>query len=186
MRLLGLEQDIPIPDYITTSRPYSDENIGSRGKTGNMVEFTSPEEDLYRQNMGGYLIQTNDEGRLYITDIAKFNENSTFKGLGTVAYVDFYENYKHKSQGLTTDKSLTSDGLRVLERLEKIGLVYKTDAVLVDDTQKHRLLGTTLYKYNKPLYEFNFNFEKPNNPTTKTRRSKCLYRLHSKSIFRNN
>jgi hypothetical protein len=155
------DTDISIPDYITTSRPYSDENIGLKGRTGNMVEFTSSNTDEeYRQNMGGYLIQTNDEGKLYITDIEKFSKDSTFKGLGTVAYVDFYENYKHKSQGLTTDKSLTTDGIKVLERLEKIGLVYKTDAVLIDDTQKHKLLGTTLYKYNKPLYEFNSNWSR--------------------------
>jgi hypothetical protein len=38
--------------------------------------------------------------------------------------------------------------------------VYKTDAVLIDDTQKHRKLGSTLYKYNKSLYEFNFNWSR--------------------------
>jgi len=167
--------NINIPNYVVVTRPYSDENIGSKGRTGNMVEFTSTEEDLYRQNMGGYLIQTNDEGRLYITDIEKFNEDSTFNGLGTVAYVDFYENYKHKSQGLTTDKSLTSDGIKVLERLEKIGLVYKTDAVLVDDTQKHRILGTTLYKYNKPLYEFNFNWSRNQITSQQKQQAQQLY-----------
>lgn len=152
---LGFKTTTSIPNYEVVTRPTKD--IGkSKGRTGNFVEITTP--DNYRTNMSAYMVQTNDDGKLFITNIEKYNEDSTFKGFGTVAYVDFFENYKN--QGITTDKKLTADGIRLLERLEKIGLVYKTNAELLDDTQVSKIYNTKIYEYDKPLYEFNLNWSR--------------------------
>lgn len=152
---LGFETTTSIPNYEVVTRPTKD--IGkSKGRSGNFVEITTP--DDYRTNMSAYMVQTNDDGKLFITNIEKYNEDSTFKGFGTVAYVDFFENYKN--QGITTDKKLTADGIKLLERLEKIGLVYKTNAKLIDDTQVSKIYNTKIYEYDKPLYEFNLNWSR--------------------------
>jgi hypothetical protein len=164
---LGFKNNISIPDYEVVTRPSKD--IGkSKGRSGNFVEITTP--DNYRTNMSAYMVQTNNEGKLFITDIEKYNEDSTFKGFGTAAYVDFFENYKN--QGITTDTKLTKDGIKLLERLEKIGLVYKTDAKLIDDTQVSKVFDTKIYEYNKPLYEFNLNWK--NNQITPQQKQQAL------------
>lgn len=164
---LGFQDNMAIPDYEVVTRPSKD--IGkSKGRSGNFVEITTP--DNYRTNMSAYMVQTNNEGKLFITDIEKYNEDSTFKGFGTAAYVDFFENYKN--QGISTDNKLTKDGIKLLERLEKIGLVYKTDAKLIDDTQVSKVFDTKIYEYDKPLYEFNLNWK--NNQITSQQKQQAL------------
>ena len=167
---LGFETNISIPNYEVVTRPTKD--IGkSKGRTGNFVEITTP--DNYRTNMSAYMVQTNDDGKLFITDIEKYNKDSTFKGFGSVAYVDFFENYKN--QGITTDKKLTADGIKLLERLEKIGLVYKTDAKLIDDSQVSKVYNTKIYEYNKPLYEFNLNWSRNQTTAQQKQQAQQLY-----------
>jgi hypothetical protein len=175
---LGFQDNMAIPDYEVVTRPSKD--IGkSKGRSGNFVEITTP--DNYRTNMSAYMVQTNNEGKLFITDIEKYNEDSTFKGFGTAAYVDFFENYKN--QGITTDTKLTKDGIKLLERLEKIGLVYKTDAKLIDGTQVSKVFDTKIYEYNKPLYEFNLNWK--NNQITPQQKQQALqlYSQYLDTIF---
>lgn len=175
---LGFETTTSIPNYEVVTRPTKD--IGqSKGRTGNFVEITTP--DNYRTNMSAYMVQTNDDGKLFITNIEKYNEDSTFKGFGTVAYIDFFENYKN--QGITTDKKLTGDGIRLLEKLEKIGLVYKTNAKLIDDTQVSKIYNTKIYEYDKPLYEFNLNWSRNQITPQQKQQALQLYSQYLNTIF---
>jgi len=157
------ENKLNIPKYVVETRPYG-KNIGEeKGRVGNFVEFSTVSRGENREewlkNMSAYVVQQDENKKLYISDIEKYNKDSTFKGFGTVAYIDFFENYKTRPQGITTDKKLTLDGIKLLERLEKIGLVYKTDAKLIDtSTGVNRLEGVKIYNYNKPLYEFNLDW----------------------------
>jgi hypothetical protein len=178
---LGFKSTTFIPNYEVVTRPTKD--IGkSKGRTGNFVEITTP--DNYRTNMSAYMVQTNDDGKLFITNIEKYNEDSTFKGFGTVAYVDFFENYKN--QGITTDKKLTADGIKLLERLEKIGLVYKTNAKLIDDTQVSKFYNTKIYEYDKPLYEFNFNWSRSQITPQQKQRAQQVYSQYLESLNKPN
>ena len=123
------------------------------GKSGDpYIKEVSLESPKNTQEYVSYRVKENEGGRKYLTNLSKNIplRLSTWKGAGYAAYVDFINT--NNIDEITTDTDLTQDGINVLERLEKNGLVVKTDAKVIkkDKTGK----GEIKYIYNKPLYEF--------------------------------
>jgi hypothetical protein len=108
-----------------------------------------------------YKILTDDDEHPYLSYLRKSadREESKWKGAGCVAYREFF--LAHKNEPLVIDTELTDDGIAVLERLVKEGLVYKTDAKVIKVGTDTNCMPK--YYYDKPLYKYNFKWKPQKN-----------------------
>jgi len=113
-----------------------------------------------------YKILTDDDERPYLSYLRKSadREESKWKGAGCVAYREFF--LTHKNEPLVIDTELTDDGIAVLERLVKEGLVYKTDAKVIKVGTDTNCMPK--YYYDKPLYKYNFKWKPQKNTSHST------------------
>jgi len=113
-----------------------------------------------------YKILTDDDERPYLSYLRKSVDRgeSTWKGAGCVAYREFF--LAHKDEPLVIDTELTDDGIAVLERLAKEGLVYKTNAKVIKVGTDTNCMPK--YYYDKPLYKYNFKWKPQKNTSHST------------------
>ena len=85
-------------------------------------------------------------------------EDSKFKNAGVLAYLDFF--IHNKNRNIIVDNMLSGLGIKVMDRLEKLGMVTKTDAKSTGRMKSNSETDYT-YTYDRFPYKYNKDFLEP-------------------------